>query len=236
MSALAASPIPLNDLIDEIVDYNNTHWGGRTNPIIFFQGEDLTASDWRLLELADPDCLLAFAPLSHKLLESLDDRLHPWSIEVDDKSKNPGRGIRLSFETGGVPTPPTPANLAQLRGPGSMLADREEKLLMFEFSENCEPDIKRFVHRNFGTFHQWFDPNSKTSPVRRISWLERLMPKIQTHRIAISDRASLAAALIEMAGSFRPPNARPALPFIAPCQLASLGLAPTWTTEADPIF
>jgi hypothetical protein len=232
VSALGTSPVQLNDLIDEIVDYNNTHWGGRTNPIIFSQGDDLTASDWRLLELADPDCLLAFAPLPQKLLESLDKRLHPWSIEVDDKSKNPGRGIRLSFETGGVPTPPTPANLARLRGPGSMLADREEKLLMFEFSESCEPDIKRFIHRNFGTFHQWFDPNSKTSPVRRIGWLERLMPKIQTHRIAISDRASLAAALLEMAGSFRLPNARPALPFLAPCQLASLGLAPSWTTSA----
>jgi hypothetical protein len=228
---LGASPDHLNDLIDEIVDFNNTHWGGRSNPTVFFQGDDLTTADWRLLELVDPDCLLVFAPLSQTLLESLDERLHPWSIEVDDKSKNPGRGIKLSFETGGVPTPPTPANLARLRGASSMLADREEKLLMFEFSENCEPDIKRFIHRNFGTFYQWFDPNSKTSPVRRIGWLERLMPKIQTHRIAISDRGSLAAALIEMAGRFRPPIARQALPFIAPCQLASVGLAPSWTTS-----
>jgi hypothetical protein len=67
----------------------------------------------------------------------------------------------------------------RIGGPG-------RKLLLFEFSEDCEPDIKRFVHRNFGTYYKWFDPNAKQ--MRREGWLERLLPKIQTLRLPISDR------------------------------------------------
>lgn len=93
---------------------------------------------------------------------------------------------------------------------------------MFEFAEGCDPDVRRFVHRNFGTYYQSIDPN--TRKIQRIWWLEQLLPHISAHTFTVSDAGSLAAALTEIAGRICPRSSRPALPFVAPYQLASLFL------------
>src|SRR6266498_3881119 len=100
--------------------------------------------------------------------------------------------------------PPTVENLRRIRARYPLNFGREEKLLMFEFAEGCDPEIRRFVHRNFGTYDQWFDPNSKK--VRRIAWLEQLLPQISTHTVNVGDVDSLAAALTEISGRIRPRN------------------------------
>ena len=207
----------LDALVDSIVDWNHTHWGGRTNPIIFFNGNSLAEQDWLHLEVADPDCISVVGPITKELVNSLDDRLHPWGFEVKEK---PGQdAFKVPHEAEGIAVPPTPANLRRLHSPMT----GQEKLLLFELSEDCAPDIRRFIHRNFGTYYQWFDQNTKQ--VRRIAWLEHLLPKIDSQRVPISDPASLGAALTQLAGRLRRGDFRAALPFIAPFQLASLDLA-----------
>jgi len=224
----SSRPAVLGDTVDSIVDWNHTHWGGRTNPIIFFSGNSLTKEDWLHLDVADPDCISVVGPITKDLVTSLDDRFHPWGFEVIEKPD--ANGFKVPHEAEGIAVPPTPANLRRLHGPFS----GQEKLLMFEFSEDCAPDIKRFVHRNFGTYYQWFDPNTKQ--VRRIAWLENLLPKINSQPVPISDSASLASALTQLSGRLRRGDLRPALPFIAPFQLSSLDLEAWQPSDLSHVY
>jgi len=184
----------LDHLIDAIAHWNNTHWGGRKNPIILFNGNALRDEDWLQLEVTDPDCLSIIGTTAKELIERLDERLHPWSFEVNDAAQPDG--FRIPHGAEGIAVPPSPTNFGRLLHAGSGLPGREEKLLMFEFLDQCDPNAKRFVHRNFGTFHQWSLPKSKE--IRREAWLERLLSKINCQRIPISDVSSLAAALAQL--------------------------------------
>jgi hypothetical protein len=218
--ALAAGPGAFNQLVDALVDWNYTRWGGRTNPIIFFSGTTLREEDWQCLEVADPDCITVFGSLDGDLMACIDQRLQPWGLFVNDKPITDS--ITVPHEVEGICVPPTPTNLRRLQGPPSIRPEDEHKLLMFEFASDCDPDAKRFVDRNFGTFPQWLD--RKTQKVRRDARIERCLSEDNTHQITISDQASLAVALTKLSGRMRHGDSRPALSFIAPCQLASMVL------------
>ena len=66
----SSRPAVLGDTVDSIVDWNHTHWGGRTNPIIFFSGNSLTKEDWLHLDVADPDCISVVGPITKDLVTS----------------------------------------------------------------------------------------------------------------------------------------------------------------------
>ena len=82
--------------------------------------------------------------------------------------------------------------------------------------------IRRFFHRNFGTFYQWFDHQGTT--VRRIAWLEDILPGIEVETVRVSDLASACAALDSFAGSLFPPKPRQPLRFVAPTQVSAIHL------------
>jgi hypothetical protein len=126
----------LNALLDAIADWNNTRWGGRTNHVAFVSGGALSDGEWRQIEITDPDCLLAFAPLSDSLLLELDERVNPWSIEIDDHTES--ESDRISVRMDGIGMPPTVENLRRIRARYPLNFGREEKLLMFEFAEDCD--------------------------------------------------------------------------------------------------
>src|SRR6266853_44967 len=119
----------LDDLLDAVVDWNNTHWGGRKNPIILFNGNGLRDEDWLQLEVADPDCLSIIGTTTKDLIEQLDERLHPWSFEVNDAAQ-PDR-FRIPHGAEGIAVPPSPTNFGRLLHGASGLLGGEEKLLMF---------------------------------------------------------------------------------------------------------
>src|SRR5688572_7841381 len=87
----------LDALLDAIVDSNNTRWGGRTSHVAFISGGTLSDAEWRQIEIADPDCVLAFAPLSDSFMLEMDERVHPWSIEIDDQTQSQTNriGVRI---------------------------------------------------------------------------------------------------------------------------------------------
>jgi len=209
-------------LVDSIFRHNYSSWGGRTNPIVFFSGDSLKPEDWQQLEAVDVDCLKSFSPLPKQLVEHLDERLQPWSIEETSQIQ---ADSPIRVESYGIACPPTPENLKHARE-ANILMFGEAKLLMFDFASNCEPLIERFIHRNFGTYDQWIEHRSNV--VRRIMWLERLMEKISVVHVPISDRHSLAKALVLLAGT-KPGTAYQApLQFIAPNRLPSIHLAAMW--------
>src|ERR1700693_4226805 len=206
-------------LIDAIVDWCNTHWGGRTNHICFFSGDGLSESEWSQLEIADPDSLVAFAPLKEKLILELNDRITPYHISVEDLTAVDLDRIHVSLSDC-IDTPPTPLNLNRIKTGSSFGAEAPPQLLLFDFAKDCDSNVRKFVHRNFGTYYQWFDPRS--GEVRRIAWLENLLPKIPTHSLTVSSVSSLAAALTEISGRLRRGETKTGLRHIAPYQLASV--------------
>ncbi len=209
-------------LLDGIVTSAIKTWGGRQNPIVLVEPDkDLSAHEWRELEAADPDCVQAFAPLNDAWVQRFHTRLTPWKIAVKDAVKEAeprgesceARWRWLHAPLSGLATPPLPENLKKLP---------RANLLMTEFSPECPLEIRRFFHRNFGTFYQWFDPRGTT--VRRIAWLEDILPSIQVEAIRVSDLPSACAALDAFAGGLFPPSPRQALRFVGPTQLSAIHL------------
>ena len=209
------------ELVDAIIRHNYFLWGGRTNPIIFFSGESLTADDWKQLEAVDVDCLKSFSPLPRNLVKQLDERLQPWSIE---EAKFTQLDSPIHVESYGITAPPTPENLR---------AFRDAKLVLFDFAPGCEPLLQRFLHRNFGTYWQWIE--HYTNAVLREGGLENLMSKINVERVSISDRESLANALTLLVGTPPGTGYKAPLQFVAPARLPSVQLAESWP-QADDVY
>jgi hypothetical protein len=90
-------------------------------------------NEWRELDFADPDSILAFAPLPQNLIRELDERLNPWSIREQNAVGSEPERIRISID--GIDMPPTVENLHRLQAQNVLGSRKEEKLLMFEFVE-----------------------------------------------------------------------------------------------------
>jgi len=209
-------------LLDGIVTSAIETWGGRQNSIVLIgPATDLSDDQWKELEAADPDCVQAFSPLKDQWVQRFHSRLMPWKITVQDLSRAEepkaesleARWQHLHVSLPGLATPPIPETLKKLP---------RSKLLMIEFSPECPLEIRRFFHRNFGTFYQWFD--HRGTAVRRIAWLEDILPSIEAETIPVSDLASACAALDVFAGCLFPPKPRLALRFVAPTQISAIHL------------
>ena len=203
-----------NELLDAVVGLSHTTWGGRLNPIVFLSSDTLGGADWERLATADVDCLKAFAPLSDNLLKELDERLQPWSVELNDFSDP---SSRIQLESVGVAAIPSEHTLRPFRG---------AKLVVFGFPENADPLLKRFVHWNFGTYRQEINPH--TGAVLREAWLESLLAKAQVEHLIVSDRKALAEALTLLVGTQPGPGYKAPLRFVAPNELTSVFLPEVW--------
>jgi hypothetical protein len=126
----------LNALLDAIVDWNNTRWGGRTSHVAFFSGGTLSDGEWRQIEITDPDCVLAFAPLSDSFLLELDERVNPWSIEIDDHTQSEAN--RISVRMDGIGMSPTVENLRRIRARYPLNFVREGFVQKTAFDELAE--------------------------------------------------------------------------------------------------
>ena len=136
--------------------------------------------------------------------------------------------------TEGIAMPPTPENLRHVRGRSWHIGSQEQKLLMFQFADGCASEVRRFFHRNFGTFYQWTEP--KTGRIRRIGWLEDLLQDIPAQSFSISDAKSAADVISALAARLRAKERKPGLAFIAPGELSSLFLSGPTTSELHQTY
>lgn len=210
-------------LLDAMVLSSLGLWGGRLNPIVAIDPKaNPTEQQWQLLEVADPDCVIAFTSLENSQIEKLDQRLQPWLIENEKEVHFPeGKSTQaiwnqFPLQLPGIEIAPT---LSNVRSFGNL------KLLLFEFGSSCPIEYRRFFHRNFGTYYQWQDGKGD---VRRLAGLENLIKQIEVMTIKIDDLSSACSAIELMAGNFFPPNLRSPITFTAPCQLSGLGLGFDW--------
>lgn len=181
-------------IVDSILAHNRERWGGRYNPIVVTDGETLTTTWWDLLEANDPDIIRSFVPLGDDLFVDLQRRIAPYLIE------QPRRGedgeVHLHHE--GLTIFPTSKNVRH----ASWAKVREPILVLFTTDRKAtDPNLKRFVEWNFGSY------SLTTQPV--IDALED--GRVETH--AITDASTLSAALANLT-QYRP--------FTYPIQLCSI--------------
>jgi hypothetical protein len=214
-----------------LVKWSTESWGGRQSILTMLNDNSLTSDAWQELIHFDPDIIKSFAPISDKLLGELDARLSPWRIiepkeqfEKQENKKNPIGDAEFgeSIQSACFPVWPTELNLKSLGK--SFFGNRP--LLLFTFSKNCPVVFRRFIHRNFGTYDQWFD--LATGKPRYFGWMENVLKKIPIERLeysSINDLQTLCAAMERMSGT--PPSTggwKPATAFAVLCELSGIHL------------
>lgn len=216
--------------LDGLASWSSKFWGGRQSAVALLDNRGTLSTDtWQELIRFDPDHIYSFASLSDALLAKLDDELLPWCIresrsvksKAKDKPKqgaseallNPEIWIEEHIEAPAVAVPPTEKNLHALG---------KHPLLLFHFDKSCPLMLRRFVHRNFGTYDQWFDLRS--GEPRSLGWLEDLLAKTPVNRFRVDDLPSLCSALQQISGTPFGRDYKPALAFTAPCELTSAHL------------
>ena len=194
-------------LLDEFVARSHGIWEGRATPLILHRGGTIAEEDWRFLRLSDPDCIQSAGPLANDMLSRIDDELAPIHVDLARVCQH-----RASFEPIGIPIFPTEEVLA---------AFGKLPILVFDLKPGCDPQVRRFVERNFGAFEQWVDTRNPEA-IRRMAPVEGRLKHIPIEAVPISDRASLADFLNFAAGS-RPAKGVAYVPprrFVALCELA----------------
>lgn len=218
-----------NAILEAIISWNYSHWGGRANQVIVYSGDTLSQDTWRQLEIADPDFIHCFSQPSENLIKELEEKISPWAINLNDKYAQDRERVFVDLNEM-VGTPPTPNAIKQVEAYG-----KDGKLLLFEFSNDVDPTVERFFHVNFGTFEQC-GTDSRTGRIMRIHWLENLLSLIPTCVIPISSVESASSAITQLFGRTRANDIRAGVNFIAPYQLASMGLRDYPYGELDKTF
>jgi hypothetical protein len=229
---LIAGKAGCDAVCDGLAKWSNEFWGGRQSAIALLEDDgNLTEDAWQELAQFDPDHIWTSAPVSGELLGKLDERMSPWLI-TESKGARPAQGINQpennaraplpapnfwveeNIQTPGIAVPPTEQNLANFQ---------KRPLLLFEFGKECPAILRRFLHRNLGTYYQWFDP--QTGKPRQLGWMENLLSRVSPVRLQVDDLTSLCASLERISGTPHGPGWKPPLAFTAPCELAGIHLS-----------
>jgi hypothetical protein len=164
----------IDAIIDGVISFSNVTWGGRCNPLAIVNASGALSQDtWEELLQADVDEVYATSSIAQALLEEIDARVMPWDIRgpehaqtAFDEGENSDRWTEIAVAQDGVPILPSIENLGKIENQNLFpLETGGKKLLLFEFSQDCPAILRRFLHRNFGTYYQWIEPSGK---VRRI--------------------------------------------------------------------
>ena len=135
------------EVVDQIIDYNRSLWGGRFNPIILTDGKTIDDKWWQFLRDIDPDVINPLVRLGDELIERFENFLSPLKIEQfrEDEQSNPRTQVSVYNTPAGI-------DLNSLSFPDHWLWHGKPTLGIFNLDE-MEDDIgKRFVLRNFGTY------------------------------------------------------------------------------------
>ena len=133
-------------LIDEIVDFNISAWGGRYNPIVPVLAGQIPDSYWRLLELANPDILYAYCDLSTAAVKRIQTDIRPMDVMKHNLSLQPNSDqfrVRIDHQASVLPV------LRHAMAQFPVFARTPEPAIL-SFDYNDFDKVSSFVQRNFG--------------------------------------------------------------------------------------
>lgn len=181
---------------DEIIEYNQSKWGGRFIPIIFTDGKTIKEKWWDLLRYVDPDFIKSLIPLDDELLKKIDTFLSPLYVEVPHRVAKNDTHYSVRIFNEGLSILPTLENVKKV----SQSFMDKSKLVLFELGQTKEDIVKQFIHRNFGIYNHTLH-------------IERALDQNEKKIFQITDRESLATAFKELSTFER---------FTYPIQICSL--------------
>ena len=135
------------EIVDQIIDYNRSLWGGRFNPIILTDGHTIEDKWWEFLRDIDPDVIKPLVSLDIELIEKFENFLSPLIIEQFRENEQAHLGVRVNTSNA-----PADININSLISsePGTLYG--EPTLGIFDLDEMEDEIAKLFVLRNFGTY------------------------------------------------------------------------------------
>ena len=135
------------EIVDQIIGYNQSLWGGRFNPIMLTDGHALEDKWWRFLRDIDPDIIKPLVSLDIELIEKFGNFLSPLIVEQFRENERAHLGVRVNTNN-------TPAGININSLISSELGTLHEKptLGIFNLDEMDDDIAKNFVLHNFGTF------------------------------------------------------------------------------------
>ena len=135
------------EIVNEIIHYNQSLWGGRFNPIILTDGHTIEDKWWKFLRGMDPDVIKPLVSLDTELIEKFDNFLSPLTIEQFREDERSSLGIRAN-----VYQKPARIDINALNSfePGALY--EIPTLGIFDLDEIDDEIAKLFVLRNFGTY------------------------------------------------------------------------------------
>jgi hypothetical protein len=192
-------------LLDDIVRYNRKRWGGRYNPIVLTDGEDIDAQWWTFLRQYDPDIVRATLPLSDGLQKKIFTFMSPLAVELHRDDDN--RVYLASEPLQILPNQTTVSRIAR------DFFGMESSLVLFEPSKDAPSVIRTFLERNFGLID--------TGPGALFDD-KHALEDVATLKYQVGSLDSLNAALTELGEQHRR--------VVFPSQLCSL---PNYPPEVD---
>ncbi len=135
-------------------------------------------------------------------------------MDTDIGAASPTQWTQENIQALGTVVPPTAHNLATFQ---------KRPLLLFEFGKDCPVLLRRFLHRNLGTYYQWFD--LQTGKPCQLGWMENMLSKVSPEHLQVDDLHSLCAGMERISGTPHGPGWKPPLAFTAPCELTGVHLA-----------
>ena len=84
------------EIVDQIIDYNQSLWGGRFNPIMLTDGHTIEDKWWKFLRDIDPDVIKPMVSLDIELIEKFDAFLSSLTIEQFRENEQSSLGTRVN--------------------------------------------------------------------------------------------------------------------------------------------
>ncbi len=178
-----------------IFAYNRGKWGGRFNPLIGFDTDDLPSPAWDILETLDPDIILSLDRLADSLLTDIDDRLSPCTVEHLCKRQEDIAPFRVNIFEEGLSILPTWPNVrVAAHAPNPIF-------VLLEPARELDQDTRRFVELTFGHYDHFVA-------------LDRALSQHSHKSFPVLNRPDLATALQQLTtfGTFVHPTQISTLP------------------------
>ncbi len=135
------------DLFKNLFDINTKHYGGRFNPIVFSNNDDLSKESWNFIKDFDPDSVIFLFTPSKSFIEKIENRLSPYIVEINNLQTG------ISFHNQ-LPTINHPTE--ELINKSSTYFNEKRPFVLFNIKDLTSSTLKEFIHFNFGTYEDYF--------------------------------------------------------------------------------
>ena len=137
------------EIVDQIISYNRSLWGGRFNPIILTDGKTIDSNSWKFLCDVDPDIIKPFVPLCTELIEKFEQFLSPLQIENYKENEQSSLGMYVNTRISPACIDMNSLNFSNHRGWFG-----NPVIASFDLEEMDDNIGKHFLLRNFGTYQR----------------------------------------------------------------------------------